>query len=163
MDKPLRIGELAAQLGLNPKTIRYYEEIGETLGLRRDGVQPCEHVTALLDRKIDWIDQQLRVLEEMRQDLVALRQRAAPSVSTGAADCRIIEHRERSHPSSAERPRRSPLPVVSRGRSADSVPGGGRRNSRRTVAVPAAGADTLPTSGADRPVAPRARRASKVS
>lgn len=25
---PLRIGELAADLGLNPKTIRYYEEIG---------------------------------------------------------------------------------------------------------------------------------------
>jgi MerR family transcriptional regulator, Zn(II)-responsive regulator of zntA len=25
---PLRIGELAAELGLNPKTIRYYEEIG---------------------------------------------------------------------------------------------------------------------------------------
>jgi len=27
-DKGLRIGELAATLGLNPKTIRYYEEIG---------------------------------------------------------------------------------------------------------------------------------------
>jgi DNA-binding transcriptional MerR regulator len=25
---PLRIGELAGELGLNPKTIRYYEEIG---------------------------------------------------------------------------------------------------------------------------------------
>ena len=25
---PLRIGELAADLGINPKTIRYYEEIG---------------------------------------------------------------------------------------------------------------------------------------
>lgn len=27
-EKTLRIGELAAELGLNPKTIRYYEEIG---------------------------------------------------------------------------------------------------------------------------------------
>ena len=26
--RPFRIGELAAQLGLNPKTIRYYEQIG---------------------------------------------------------------------------------------------------------------------------------------
>jgi len=25
---PLRIGELAAELGLNPKSIRYYEAIG---------------------------------------------------------------------------------------------------------------------------------------
>ena len=28
MENGLRIGELAAELGLNPKTIRYYEEIG---------------------------------------------------------------------------------------------------------------------------------------
>lgn len=28
MDRKLRIGELAAQLGMNPKTIRYYEECG---------------------------------------------------------------------------------------------------------------------------------------
>ena len=28
MQELMRIGELAAELGLNPKTIRYYEEIG---------------------------------------------------------------------------------------------------------------------------------------
>lgn len=28
MNRPLRIGEVAKQVGLNPKTIRYYEEIG---------------------------------------------------------------------------------------------------------------------------------------
>jgi MerR family Zn(II)-responsive transcriptional regulator of zntA len=28
LNRPLRIGELAAELGLNPKTIRYYEGIG---------------------------------------------------------------------------------------------------------------------------------------
>ena len=27
-NRPLRIGQLAAELGLNPKTIRYYEDIG---------------------------------------------------------------------------------------------------------------------------------------
>nr|WP_245688607.1 MerR family DNA-binding transcriptional regulator [Thermogemmatispora onikobensis] len=28
MHKGMRIGELAARFGLNPKTIRYYEEVG---------------------------------------------------------------------------------------------------------------------------------------
>ena len=127
----IRIGELAAELGLNPKTIRYYEEIGllpparradngyrfygdadrerlhfigkakavgltleeigEILGLRRDGEQPCEHVLMLLDRKLNAVKEQLRTLAEFQQDLLALREEASKTMRTDACVCGIIE------------------------------------------------------------------------
>lgn len=127
----LRIGELAAELGLNPKTIRYYEEIGllpapkraangyrlydatdnqrlrfiakakaigltldeirEILTLRYRGESPCEHVLALLDRKLAKVDQQLRALMEFRRELVALREEAAETMRADACVCGIIE------------------------------------------------------------------------
>ncbi len=128
----MRIGELAAELGLNPKTIRYYEEIGllpeprrtasgyraygdadrqrlrfvlqaraigltlaeirEILGLRRRGRRPCEHVLALLDRKVVAIDEQLRALSDVRRELGALREEAAEAMRHSATVCAIIEH-----------------------------------------------------------------------
>ena len=137
MEERLRIGELAAELGLNPKTIRYYEdigvlpeprrtpagyrvyeaadrerlgfivksraigltleEIGDVLALRRRGERPCEHVLALLDRKIAGINQQLRTLKDVRQELVALRQQAARSLPAEGAVCGIIEHQVLLH------------------------------------------------------------------
>lgn len=130
----LRIGQLAEQFGLNPKTIRYYEAIGllpepqrtpagyrlydaadrerlqfilkartigltleeiaGILGLRRAGQRPCEHVLALLDRKIAGIDQQLRALQEVRRELVGLRDEATRDQPADGAICGIIEHRE---------------------------------------------------------------------
>ena len=133
-DSAARIGDLAAEFGLNPKTIRYYEqigllpsprrtragyrlyaaadrgrlgfilkarsigltleEIGEILALRHEGQQPCGHVLALLDRKVAAIDQQLRALEDVRQELVTLRQQAARGIPADGAVCGIIEHRE---------------------------------------------------------------------
>ncbi len=139
----LRIGELAAELGLNPKTIRYYEEIGllpqprrtqsgyrlydgrdlerlrfigkakaiglsleeigDILALRRDGQQPCEHVLALLDRKLNALEEHLRALTEFRQDLVALRESAAKKVTRKAHFCRLIEqHEPRSRADASE-------------------------------------------------------------
>lgn len=134
----VRIGELAAELGLNPKTIRYYEEIGllpepqrtpagyrlyneadrerllfigkakaigltlqeigEILTLRHRGEQPCQHVRRLLDQKLAAVDEQLRVLTEFRQELVALRADAATAQVIDAGVCGIIEHYERAHP-----------------------------------------------------------------
>ncbi len=125
------IGMLAKQLRLNPKTIRYYEEIGllpeprrtvagyrmygeadlarlrfigkaktigltlheisQILALRREGRPPCEHVLALLDRKLATVDEQLRILAEFRQDLVALRDEAAQTMTAEACVCGIIE------------------------------------------------------------------------
>ncbi len=136
-EKRLRIGELAATLGLNPKTIRYYEdigllptpertsagyrlygpadhdrlefivkaraigftldEIGEILALRQGGQKPCEHVVALLDRKVAAIDEQLRALTDVRQEFVRLRQEAAESVRLDARVCGIIEHHPLGH------------------------------------------------------------------
>src|SRR5438876_7061955 len=114
LDRKFRIGELAAQLGMNPKTIRYYEDLGllpapqrasngyrayaaadrerlefiarakaigftleeiaEILDLRRAGQQPCEHVLMLLDRKLATVEEQLRKLVDVREDLTALRE-----------------------------------------------------------------------------------------
>jgi MerR family Zn(II)-responsive transcriptional regulator of zntA len=127
----LRIGEFAAELGLNAKTIRYYEEIGllptprrmpngyrlydasdrqrlgfiakakaiglmldeirEILALRDRGEFPCEHVLALLDRKLAKVDEQLRALVEFRHELVTLREEAADTMRADACVCGIIE------------------------------------------------------------------------
>lgn len=124
------IGALASELGINTKTIRYYEElgllpapartsagyrlyttadreqlrfiikakttgltleqIGEVLALRRDGQEPCEHVTAMLDQKLEAIDRQLRALAELRQELVSLRDEATTKPAAGCV-CGIIE------------------------------------------------------------------------
>lgn len=133
----LRIGELAGQLGLNPKTIRYYEEIGllpapertragyrlygsadqerlrfigqakalgltlseigEILALRDGGQQPCAHVLDTLDRKVTAVEEQLRALTELHDELLTLRQEAATTASDNAPICTIIEHHAASH------------------------------------------------------------------
>lgn len=127
----LRIGELAAELGINPKTIRYYEEIGllppakrgengyrlyddadrerlqfiskakavgltleeisEILTVRRNGVQPCEHVLGLLDHKLMAVEEQLRALSDFRQELLTLREEARQTMRADACVCGIIE------------------------------------------------------------------------
>jgi MerR family transcriptional regulator, Zn(II)-responsive regulator of zntA len=130
----LRIGEFAAELGLNPKTIRHYEEIGllpaprrmpngyrlydasdrqrlcfiakakaigltldevcEILVLRGRGESPCDHVLALLDRKLAKVDEQLHALLEFRHELVALREEAVDTMRADACVCgKIEQHR----------------------------------------------------------------------
>lgn len=133
----LRIGELATQAGLNPKTIRYYEEIGllpeprrtdssyrmyaasdidrlrfigkakgiglsldeirEIFALRHHGERPCRHVLALVDQKLDAVDQQLRALADFREDLVAVRAEAAAAPVGEGEVCSIIEHHTTTH------------------------------------------------------------------
>jgi len=137
-NRQLRIGELAAQLGLNPKTIRYYEEIGllpepqrtesscrvyddsdldrlrfigkakaigltleeirQILALRREGQRPCRHVLALVDEKLDIVDQQLRALADFREELLALHDEAENTVACDGVLCSIIEHHETTTP-----------------------------------------------------------------
>jgi DNA-binding transcriptional MerR regulator len=136
--RQLRIGELAAELGLNPKTLRYYEAIGllpaprrtssgyrvydararqrlgfiakakaigltleeirEILALRDSGESPCEHVLALLDRKLAKVDQQLRALVDFRQELIILREEAAETMRADACVCGIIEQHRPARP-----------------------------------------------------------------
>ena len=47
---PMRIGQLAAELGLNPKTIRYYEEIGLLPAPKRTDAGYRLYDTAALER-----------------------------------------------------------------------------------------------------------------
>ena len=127
----LRIGELAGELGLNPKTIRYYEaigllpaprrneagyriygaedrerlrfiakaksigltlaEIGEILALRDAGTEPCARVRELIDRKLATVNEQLRLLTDLRSDLLTLQARAAATTCSCTPICEIIE------------------------------------------------------------------------
>lgn len=131
-DGQLRIGELAGRLGLNPKTIRYYErigllpqpartpsgyrlygeddverlgfirsaqrlgltldEIGEILALRERGQQPCAYVRRVLKREVAAIDQRLRELRHLRQELAALEARADELPEPPGTICRLIDH-----------------------------------------------------------------------
>jgi DNA-binding transcriptional MerR regulator len=126
-----RIGELAGELGLNPKTIRYYEAIGllpepqrntsgyriygaadrerlrfiakaksiglsleeirEVLALRDAGREPCTRVRELIDRKLAAVNEQLRLLIDLRRDLLTLQARAAATTCSCTAICEIIE------------------------------------------------------------------------
>ncbi len=143
-DHVFLIGELAHHLGINPKTIRYYEEIGllpqpertesgyrlyshadrerlrfrmkakeigltleeigEIVAMRRERERPCEHVSLLLDRKLEAVDAQLRALAEFRQELVMLREEAANGTRGDARFSWIIEQHE---------PHRADIPTTS--------------------------------------------------
>lgn len=133
-----RIGRLAGELGINPKTIRYYEElgllapaarnaagyrqytrrerealrfvikakasgltlaeIGDILALRRAGQEPCTHVRRMLDDKLAAVEEQLRTLSALRDDLRALRDAAATASTCDGQVCGIIErHASRPH------------------------------------------------------------------
>jgi len=92
-----RIGELAAELGLNPKTIRYYEDIGlmpepprTAAGYRLYGEVDRERLEFILKARAIGL-----TLEEIHQ-ILALRSQGQPPAST-------------SSPSSTTRSRRSTL------------------------------------------------------
>jgi DNA-binding transcriptional MerR regulator len=131
-----RIGELARELGINPKTIRYYEaigllppprrnaagyrlygpaerdrlrfiakakviglsleEIGEILALRDAGIEPRQHVQALIERKLTAVEAQLRALFEQRRHLRALQVEAIVTDCSCTPICGIIELHELS-------------------------------------------------------------------
>ncbi len=136
MTRPLtmHIGDLAAELGLNTKTIRYYEHIGllpepertasgyrlydtsdlerlqfilkaksiglsleeiaDILALRAQNQPPCERVLAVVDAKVAAIDAQLRTLNELRRDLVKLRDEARETKRCEGNFCSLIEEHE---------------------------------------------------------------------
>jgi DNA-binding transcriptional MerR regulator len=78
--RPFRIGELAAALGLNPKTIRYYEQIGllpepqrTSSGYRRYGQDDLERLRFIGKAKAIGL-----TLEEIKQVLTIRRDGKAP-------------------------------------------------------------------------------------
>jgi DNA-binding transcriptional MerR regulator len=143
VERRYRIGQLAAEFGLNAKTIRFYEalgllapatrtaagyrqytnaeretlrfiikakaagltlaEIGDVLALRRDGQEPCQHVRAVLDRKLTAVEAQLRALTAFRDELLALREMPAAGATCDGDVCGIIERHVPRQLASAER------------------------------------------------------------
>ena len=69
-------------------------DIKETLTLYDSQQAPCVHVLALLDRKIEEIDQLVGELQELQQELLRLREESEPRVkraADGSPICGIIE------------------------------------------------------------------------
>jgi len=79
----MQIGELADRVGVNTKTIRYYEtrltfiktaqhlglsldEIREVLALREAGTAPCEHVRGVLRQQVRDISRRISDLRRLR-------------------------------------------------------------------------------------------------
>lgn len=77
----------AQTLGLSLK------EIKRILGLQRQGQQPCELVTSLLDEHLAEIDRRIADLRALRETLQTARDRADQAAGRGEAGviCHIIE------------------------------------------------------------------------
>lgn len=135
------VGALATEMAVNPKTIRYYGEIGilpaahrtaagyrvygprdrdrlrfilkgkalgltldeirSVLGLHGQGRAPCGRVLELIDQKLRDVDARLLVLNQYRDELVALRDEAGRTRGAAAAICGIIEQHESACPATA--------------------------------------------------------------
>jgi DNA-binding transcriptional MerR regulator len=68
-------------------------QLSQVLEIRDRGEAPCHHVVDLLDARIHEVDERLRDLNDLRQDLEALRERAAdfdPADCPPASVCRVI-------------------------------------------------------------------------
>lgn len=141
------IGELARRTGINPKTIRYYEEvrvlppasrlasryrqyreedverlefirnakalgvtleeIKEVLAFRDRGVAPCPYVLKLLDAKVKEIQERIRGVRMLAEDLRRLQRAAvkipAEELTAKARFCHIIQNKQLRETSVARR------------------------------------------------------------
>jgi MerR family copper efflux transcriptional regulator len=75
----LRFVRRAKGLGLSLIDIRTILQISD------EGRLPCEHVMAIVHRDIERIDAQVRRLNDLRRDLLALKSRMADAIASGAA------------------------------------------------------------------------------
>jgi MerR family transcriptional regulator, copper efflux regulator len=69
-------------------------ELREVLGIRDRGEAPCDHVTALIDRRIDEVDRRIEDLHRLRRDLVEVAEKAAvfdPAECPPEGVCRILD------------------------------------------------------------------------
>lgn len=131
----MRIGQLAQQVGVSTKTIRYYESVGvlpepertqsgyrsydagalerlrfirdaqnsglslaeiaSVLELKEAGTTSCQHTRSLLTRHLEELDRQIERLQETRNHLRAMAERAEqldPSTCTDPNRCQVIAH-----------------------------------------------------------------------
>jgi DNA-binding transcriptional MerR regulator len=68
------------------------DEIREVLALRDRGEAPCGYVRELISKEIVDIDRRLKELRGLRQELVALDQRADTADAGSGRVCGLIEH-----------------------------------------------------------------------
>jgi DNA-binding transcriptional MerR regulator len=129
----LKIGQLAGRLGLNPRTIRFYEQAGvlpapertesgyrlygpadeerlrfvktaqrlgltlgeikEIVAFRDRGQPPCRYVTGVIERRLAEINERMRELRALGQELGSLRERmrAEGLAERDSAFCHYIE------------------------------------------------------------------------
>ena len=100
--RQFRIGELAAELGIDPKTIRYYEQTGllpvqtrTSSGYRVYGAADQDRLRFIGKAKAIGLSlkeiAEVRALTDFKQKLVAMREEAADTATTEACVCGIIE------------------------------------------------------------------------
>ena len=68
-------------------------QIGQVLGIRDRGQAPCQHVTDLLDTRLEVIERQLAELDQLRTTIAALRDHAAagdPATCSPENVCRYL-------------------------------------------------------------------------
>lgn len=68
-------------------------ELKEVLEIRDRGEAPCHHVAALVDRRVEEIDERIRELRRLRKDLVSVSATAAeidPRECPSDSICRIL-------------------------------------------------------------------------
>jgi DNA-binding transcriptional MerR regulator len=83
-------------------------DIREILAIRATGADPCTHVVGLIDRKRAAVEDQLRALSRLRQDLLTLRRRASSLPRAEGCICCIIDRGAVSDPLGTARQRRPP-------------------------------------------------------
>jgi DNA-binding transcriptional MerR regulator len=128
----VRIGELADQLGVTTKGVRFYESIGllpepardrsgyrsygdgdverlrfiktaQRLGLSLDeikeivafrdrGERPCAYVAGVLQRQVAGLDERIREMRRLRDELKTLERNAAALGQKDTGYCGVIEH-----------------------------------------------------------------------
>ncbi|HEX2192215.1 MAG TPA: heavy metal-responsive transcriptional regulator [Acidimicrobiales bacterium] len=75
----------AQRLGLS------LDQIGEIIGLRDRGQQPCAYVAEVLRRQVSQLDERIGEMRRLRDELRALEAAAAASPDPGNY-CGVIEH-----------------------------------------------------------------------
>jgi DNA-binding transcriptional MerR regulator len=74
-------------------------ELREVLGMRDRGEAPCAHVSDLIETRVAELDQRIRDMRRLRQDLVALAERAVdldPEACSPESVCQILFQGDRT-------------------------------------------------------------------
>jgi len=82
----LRFIKTAQRLGLS------LDEIKEIIAFRDRGQQPCSYVAELVGRQVRQLDDRIREMRQLRDELKGLEGRAGRGDTAGASYCGVIEH-----------------------------------------------------------------------